>query len=320
MREGNQQGTHKPAYFLQGRVGSEDVFMLCDTGSSISLLDEMVWDKMKDTTSVLDPVTCPVRSATKHAIEILGQTKLNFKLLNRKRNWQQFTYTFMIARNLSKPAILGMDFFHTQRAMINLNNNRVHLYQNRTRTAYQLVGGTTQSTGIEVALIEYITIPARTIMRVQCKANDSIVDGEQVIFELNRNMDVLVAAGVDIIHDQKLTVQFTNTSTEAITLQADTIVGTVEKGEEQQGAIWETDEFSTCHIHTAKQNETKNWMDLLEIGHNETPMEEKNRIIDLIKKYETCFSQNENDVGRTGIIQHKIELTGNMPKRCGVRP
>ena len=319
-RENNQRGNHKPAYFLQGRVGSEDVFMLCDTGSSISLLDEMVWDKIKDTTSVLDPVTCPVRSATKHAIEILGQTKLNFKLLNRKGNWQQFTYTFMIARNLSKPAILGMDFFHTQRAMINLNNNRVHLYQNRTRTAYQLVGGTTQSTAIEVALIESITIPARTIMRVQCKANDSIGDGEQVIFEPNRNMDVLVAAGVDIIHDQKLTVQFTNTSTEAITLQADTIVGTVEKGEEQQGAIWETDEFSTCHIHTAEQNETKNWMDLLEIGHNETSVEEKNRIIDLIKKYETCFSQNENDVGRTGIIQHKIELTGNKPKRCGVRP
>ena len=85
-RENNQRGNHKPAYFLQGRVGSEDVFMLCDTGSSISLLDEMVWDKIKDTTSVLGPVTCPVRSATKHAIEILGQTKLNFKLLNRKGN------------------------------------------------------------------------------------------------------------------------------------------------------------------------------------------------------------------------------------------
>ena len=115
-------------------------------------------------------------------------------------------------------------------------------------------------------------------------------------------------------------MQFTNTSTEAITLQADTIVETVEKGKEQQGTIWETDEFSTCHIHTAEQNETKNWMDLLEIGHTETPVEEKNRIIDLIKKYKTCFSQNENDVGRTGIIQHKIELTGNKPKRCGVRP
>ena len=31
----------------------------------------------------------------------------------------------MIARNLSKLAILGMDFFYAHRAMINLNNNRV---------------------------------------------------------------------------------------------------------------------------------------------------------------------------------------------------
>ena len=114
-------------------------------------------------------------------------------------------------------------------------------------------------------------------------------------------------------------MQFTNTSIEAITLQADTIVGTVEKGKEQQGSIRETDEFLTCHIHTTEQNETTNWMDLLEIGHTETPVKEKNIIIDLIKKYETCFSKNENYVGRTGIIQHKIELTGNKPKRCGVR-
>ena len=162
----------------------------------------MVWDKIRDITTVLDPVKCPVHSATKHAIEILGQTKMNFKLLNRKGNWQQFTYIFMIAQNLSKPAILGVDFFHTQSAMINLNNNRVHLYQNRTRTAYQLVRGKIRSTAVEVALIESISIPARTTMRVQCKANDSIMDGERVIFKPNRNMDVLVAAGVDTIHDQ----------------------------------------------------------------------------------------------------------------------
>ncbi len=319
-KEKKTQGNRKPAYFLQGRTGNEDLFMLCDTGSSISLLDEMVWDKIKDNNIILESVKRPVRSATKHTIEIIGQTNIQFKLYNRKGNWQEFTYKFMIARNLSKPAILGMDFFHAHRAMINLHNNRVHLYQNRTRTAYQLVGGTTQSTTMEVALIETITIPARTIMRVQGTTNDNIVDGEQVIFEPNRNMDVLIAAGVDIIHDQKLTVQLTNTSTEAVTLQAETIVGTIEKGVDRQGAIWETDEFSSCHIYTVEQEETNNWMEQLEIGNAKTPIEEKNRLINLIKQYDSCFSKTENDVGRTGIIQHKIELTGNKPKRCGVRP
>ena len=39
--------------------------MLCDTGSSISLLDEMVWDEMKVNNITLEPVKYPVRSASK---------------------------------------------------------------------------------------------------------------------------------------------------------------------------------------------------------------------------------------------------------------
>ena len=40
---------------------------------------------------------------------------------------------------------------------------------------------------------------------------------------------------------------------EAVTLQAETIVGTIEQEEERDGAIWEADEFSLCHIHLAKK-------------------------------------------------------------------
>ena len=320
-QESKDQTKHtKPAYFLQGKIKQEELFMLCDTGSSITLMDELIWNKIKDNTYTLEAVNYAVRSATKHALEILGQIKLNFCLLNRKGNWQQFTFTVMVARNLSKPVILGMDFFHAHRALINLNNNRIHLNQNRTRTTYQLVGGTTQSTAVEVTLIDTITIPARTVMRIPCKASERVNEGEQVVFEPNKQVDMLIAAGVDIIKDQKLTVQFTNTSMEAVTLQAETIVGTIEQGEERDGAIWEADEFSSCHIHIANKNEQTNWLEQIEIGNTDTPVEEKNRIIELIKKYDTCFSKEENDMGRTDIIQHKIELTGDKPKRCGVRP
>ena len=115
-QESKDQTKHtKPAYFLQGKIKQEELFMLCDTGSSITLMDELIWNKIKDNTYTLEAVNYAVRSATKHALEILGQIKLNFCLLNRKGNWQQFTFTVMVARNLSKPVILGMDFFHAHR-------------------------------------------------------------------------------------------------------------------------------------------------------------------------------------------------------------
>ena len=87
-----------------------------------------------------------------------------------------------------------MDFFHTHRALINLNNNRIHLNQNRTQTTCQLIGGTTQSTAVEVTLIDTITISARTVMRILCKASESVNEGEQMVFEPSKQVDMLIAA------------------------------------------------------------------------------------------------------------------------------
>ena len=48
--------------------------------------------------------------------------------------------------------------------------------------------------------------------------------------------------------------------------------------------------------------------------------ERSTRIKQLIERYDMCFSQGEGDVGRTGMIQHKIEIVGERPRRHAVRP
>ncbi len=60
-------------------------------------------------------------------------------------------------------------------------------------------------------------------------------------------------------------------------------MGTIEKGEDQHGAIWETNEISSCHIYTAEQEEIANWVEQLEVGNAETPIEEKNKLTNLIR-------------------------------------
>ena len=42
-QESKDQTKHtNPAYLLQGKIKQEEVFMLCDTGSSITLMDELI--------------------------------------------------------------------------------------------------------------------------------------------------------------------------------------------------------------------------------------------------------------------------------------
>ena len=135
----NQQN---PAYFLAGKLGDGEVFMLCDTGSSVSLIDDSVWENIKNKMGKLTEVNYSVRSASKHSLDILGETKLTFSLLTKKGSWKNYEFQFMVVRGLSKPVILGMNFFYANKALIDVYNKRVFLYEGNTKTTYQLEGRT----------------------------------------------------------------------------------------------------------------------------------------------------------------------------------
>ena len=311
----NQQ---KPAYFLAGKLGDGEVFMLCDTGSSVSLIDDSIWENIKTKMGKLTEVNYSVRSASKHSLDILGETTLTFSLLTKKGSWQSYEFQFMVVRGLSKPVILGMNFFHAHKALIDVYNSKVFLYKGNTKTTYQLVGSTYYTSSTEVLLHEKLTIPPRTIMRIECEIDKDIEEGEQLIFEPNRELRALVAASVDVVKDKKITIEITNISTESVDLDIDTSLGAVEKGIEQHGCIWEKGEQISCAVHEFPID--IDWIKLIEMGDDQTPEEEKCRLLDLLKEYEECFSKYEGDVGRTNIIQHKIELEGEKPRRCAVRP
>ena len=211
----------KPAYFLAGKIEDGEAFMLCDTGSSVCLIDDSIWDNIKDKTGNLNDVNYSLRSASKHSLDIIGEMKLTFGLLTKKGSWQNYKFQFMVVRGLLKPVILGMNFFHANKALIDLYNNRVFLYKGNTKTTYQLVGSTCYALSTEILLQEQLTLPPRTVTRIECQVNNDICDGEEVIFEPNRELGALVAASVDIVKDNKITIEITNVLTVPITLKTD---------------------------------------------------------------------------------------------------
>ena len=95
----NNRNTHnqvKPAYFQAGKIGDGEVCILCDTGSSVSLIDDSIWENIKDKMCKLNEVNYSVRSVSKHSLDIIGETKLTFALLIKKRSWQNYEFQFMV--------------------------------------------------------------------------------------------------------------------------------------------------------------------------------------------------------------------------------
>jgi hypothetical protein len=114
-----------------------------------------------------------------------------------------------------------------------------------------------------------------------------------------------MAASVDRLMDNRITVEVSNIANESVTIDSDTIMGTVETIDECEEAMFEPEDTSAYPITIDKGNE---WLKKIEIGDDDTPASEKERIKNLIQQYEDCFSKHNNDLGRTNLIQHQIEL------------
>ena len=156
----------------------------------------------------------------------------------------------MIARGLSKPAILGMNFFHAHKALINLQNNLVYLHKRGTKTTPELVGCISHNNTTGVFVNKTVTIAPKTILGTLCNVDENINEGQQLTFEQNRQLDVLVANSVDIVRDKQTTVEFTNASDNTMTIKEDTLVGMADKSKEHEGFIAGTEEFVCCAIKT----------------------------------------------------------------------
>ena len=87
--------------FLAGKIRQNEIMMLCDTESKITIIDESIWQNEKNNLFSLEQVDS-VQLTTKHDLEILGKTQLNFKLITRRGGWHPFTFSVIVARGLSQ--------------------------------------------------------------------------------------------------------------------------------------------------------------------------------------------------------------------------
>ena len=121
-----------------------------------------------------------------------------------------------------------------------------------------------------------MTIALRTILRTLCNVDENINEGQQLKFEPNRQINVLIAASVDIVRDRQIMVEFTNAFDNIMTIKEDTLVGMADKSEKHDSYIAETEEFVCCAIEIT--DEQKEWFDKIEIGDNKTPTDKKEKL------------------------------------------
>ena len=301
--------------FVTGILGNVEIPILLDTGSAVTVIDEELWQLVKKKDERLEKVPFAIRSVTQHNIEILGQKDINLTLPTRKRNGRKsFKISVLVAKGLLHRAILGLNFLKRFDAFIDVSQDRLTLYNQGTKSVHELFHGSGGYRSVEVVLAQDTVVGSRIEKRVQCQLTEDIEDGNIIYFEPKSNIvtakTVYVAGAVDVVSKGHITAQIINPTQEPVTLRKGTVVGQVEM----------MGNATISHIEIHEPKPAKTWLKNLDIGDQKFSTGEKQRIKNLLMEYEDVFSQNENDLGSCGLVSHSIEIIGEKPKRCGVRP
>jgi hypothetical protein len=116
-----------------------EVPMLVDTGSAITLISENYGECSK-LTSHSNQYPFAVSSVNNHQIDILGQKVIRFSLKSKARYRAPcfFYFNVFVARNLSKEAIIGIDFLRRFQAKIDTCGEKLTLIKDGVLSAHNL--------------------------------------------------------------------------------------------------------------------------------------------------------------------------------------
>ncbi len=283
----------KKVMMLEAKVNGIDSLCVVDTGASVSLLGHSQWESIKvNSEIVLSPADIVAEAANCSPIAILGKVVLPVKLDENLVISQEF----YVSKEIGDEVILGLDFLLNSKAII----DTVHLQIKFPEDDFPLyIHDSSVVNPSIVTLIEDVVIPAEheVVQRALIK-NPSL---EESILEPNIELaakGILVARVIVRPNHQSVPIQIINPGKESVKLYQGTNLGSLEHVEIDEPALQENeDDLNVEHS--------------FDLGHlKET---EKQKLQQLLQKYNSLFAKGLNELGATSVVHHKIETGQATP-------
>ena len=270
------------------RINGRWAYALLDTGASVSIIDKKFIEE--DKTLIIRPIEEGFRSASGHFLDLCGSVEAH--VLIRK---QIIKHKFYVINVGPESCILGMDFLNKiKNAKIDLLNGTLEIGPSASEKKIETNGNEVKMTET-VNLLPY----AETIFKVKV----SQPDGMEVLFEPSKlfaeRHNVAVCSCLCIIKDGEIPVRLSNYDQAPMKLFKDERLGTVEMIDKE-----------IEKLPRSGLNDRQCPVDLSQSSVTET---QKKKMDDLIKRYKFVFAVDDNDLGRTKVIEHSIPLENNRP-------
>ena len=297
-RKKNHQAKHvasaSTGLFVECKINDVVTDCLVDTGATLSVLSVRTWDIINQScTTNLEVFKQQIFTASGNPLEITGSATVMIELCGIK------SVTKIIVADIDNDAILGLDFLKANDCQIDITSNTLKIKGRKCQL--NLAG---KLGCYRVTLSEKLELPSRTEMIIEGKVDLppirkhdlGIIEPTERSFQIGKG---LVAKA--LVHsNDKVPLRIVNLSNETELLYPGThianlsFVSNVYDGE-QKGQETKHSKRIPSHLSDLYDKTT--------VGLSPKQCGE---IKKLLIKHQSTFSESDDDLGRTGIIRHKI--------------
>ena len=291
--------------FVQAKIGEYGADCLVDTGATLSLISCKVWSTIKgaETPERFDK---DIISASGNILDTKGRAKVCFNI-----NGNSCVLDVVITE-MDIDVILGLDFMLAHNVVIDIVGMVMHIKGNACPLIKVGKLGC-----YRVIVKERVSVPSRSEVVIEgqlvdCDSSDDcigIIETSDGFLNSNRGVvaRTLVNAG------GKISIRYANFSNESQVLYPGTNIADF-------SPVQLVKTVPVQEINSKPpRNLPKHLTDLYNRTSEGMSSTQKKQIANLLGKYGDIFSKDENDLGRTGIIKHKISVDNSRPIKQGMR-
>lgn len=295
------QACNGNSLLIHGSVNGTDCRMTLDTGASRTIVKpKLVETAMRRKKSI----DCRLLSASGQQIPVLGEVSVTMQV-------GEVTYTHnVIVAEIMDDCILGLDFMKKHDCRIDVTNGILKC----GKEEIFILGGPVG----KVTCLKKIIIPGRTQAELLVKL-PRVGKNEKnrcVLIEdtpCKTTTQKLLAARTLVKGNTTATVRVVNLEDHEVQIKEGDVVGRCEE------AVWMRKCQSTPSSGAAKAKNSFAVSELLEGCKSNLTYSQNVKAKNLLQRFADVFSSQEGDLGRTSLVQHKIDTGNEGPIRQRAR-
>ena len=303
----------------EGEVCGIRIKFLNDTGSAITLISRVVFESINNyNMEELYEVPFEVWPANGNKLQVMGGSKMKITL-GSKQLMQD-----VVVADIKAEGILGMDFLGNHQCILNVAKSEMKLDGDNIPLT---VEGLPVSRCCRITTMENEVVPPEQEKLIRGKLVPNGPSGSLYITEPAPSLvikeGILVARTLIDSKNRNVIMRILNPRPQEVTLRKNTTLAVAEpvhniEQNQNTGATW------SVAVVTLGQGRQENLLehlqDLFDRSSHDLDGEQKQKLKDLLLEFQDVFADGNGRIGRTNLINHRIDTGDAKPIKQRPRP